>query len=113
MSNQTNIITGADGVTEAEFIVHTKHTCDSCYTRPIVGKRFTSGLVKDFDLCAKCFEGYDEEKKGEFSETVLGECYIILKHVWFLLVIALIHVRFLCLHTQVGIELPRIVSFLS
>ncbi len=70
MSNQNNS-NAAEGVTE--FIVHTKHTCDSCYKRPIVGKRFTSGVVTDFDLCAKCFDGYDEEKKGEFTETLLGE----------------------------------------
>jgi hypothetical protein len=70
MSNQNNS-TATEGVNE--FIVHTKHTCDSCYKRPIVGKRFTSVAVKDFDLCAKCFGGYDEEKKGEFTETLLRE----------------------------------------
>ena len=70
MSNQNNSAT-AGGVNE--FIVHTKHTCDSCYQRPIVGKRFTSGLATDYDLCARCYEVYDEEKKGGFSEVLLGE----------------------------------------
>ena len=69
MSNQNNSAT-AEGVNE--FIVHTKHTCDSCYQRPIVGKRFTSGLATDYDLCARCYEVYDEEKKGGFSEVLLA-----------------------------------------
>ena len=41
-----------------EFIVHTKHTCDNCYRRPIVGQRYTSDVRMNFDLCGKCFAEY-------------------------------------------------------
>jgi len=44
-----------DGV---EFVVHTKHTCDKCFQRPILGQRFTSGTKSNFDLCARCYEEY-------------------------------------------------------
>lgn len=71
MSNQINHPTQA--VITDEFIVHTKHTCDNCYTRPIVGKRFTSGVLRDYDLCSKCYEGCDEEKRREFTKTLLCE----------------------------------------
>jgi hypothetical protein len=53
-----------------EFIVHSKHTCDKCYTRPIVGKRYTSSTVQDFDLCEKCFKEHEGE---EMRLEVLGE----------------------------------------
>lgn len=62
--------------TGSEFFVHAKHTCDVCFTRPIVGKRYTSTNHPDFDICSKCFCSYDEDKRGEFAETLLGEIQI-------------------------------------
>lgn len=43
-----------------EFLVHTKHACDGdgCFVQPIVGRRYRSVARPNFDLCARCFEGY-------------------------------------------------------
>ena len=53
-NNYNNNNNGSNG----EFIVHTKHTCDNCYRRPIVGQRYTSDVRMNFDLCGKCFTEY-------------------------------------------------------
>ena len=55
-----------------EFVVHTKHTCDKCFQRPILGKRYTSGTKSNFDLCARCFEEYTGPEIG-LREAVLGK----------------------------------------
>ena len=58
-----------DGV---KFVVHTKHTCDKCFQRPILGQRFTSGTKSNFDLCARCYEEYTGPDIG-LTEAVLGK----------------------------------------
>jgi Zinc finger, ZZ type./PB1 domain. len=40
-----------------EFI-HGRHTCDGCFTTPIVGYRFHAVNLPDYDLCYKCFKNY-------------------------------------------------------
>lgn len=55
----------------ADFVVHTMHTCDECYQRPILGRRYSSD-VKSFDLCARCFAAYNGPEIG-LTETALGE----------------------------------------
>ena len=77
MPTQT-IDTTEEADTGNEFLVHTKHTCDACFIRPIVGKRYTSATHPDFDLCSKCFCSYDEDKRGEFAETLLGKIEFML-----------------------------------
>ena len=54
------------------FIVHTKHTCDKCFQRPIIGKRYTASARSNFDLCARCFEGYEGPDIG-LTDAALGE----------------------------------------
>eukprot|EP00804_Cyclotella_cryptica_P002966 CCRYP_005987-RB/>CCRYP_005987-RB protein AED:0.03 eAED:0.03 QI:148/1/1/1/1/0.75/4/727/761 len=71
-SSQPTNKQASEGVTIGDdFVIHAKHTCDKCYTRPIVGKRYTSGVVADFDLCEKCFKEYDGPEMA-FSETLLA-----------------------------------------
>jgi len=41
--------------------IHGRHTCDGCYTTPIVGYRYNASNLPDYDLCQKCFNNY----KGE------------------------------------------------
>lgn len=38
--------------------IHGRHTCDSCLTTPIVGKRFHAVNLPDYDLCEKCHTSY-------------------------------------------------------
>jgi len=38
--------------------IHGRHTCDGCLTTPIVGKRYHSTNLKDYDLCQKCYDNY-------------------------------------------------------
>jgi len=38
--------------------IHGRHTCDRCLTTPIIGKRYHSTNLKDYDLCQKCFDNY-------------------------------------------------------
>jgi len=44
--------------------IHGRHTCDGCLTTPIIGKRYHSTNLTDYDLCQKCFNNYkgDEMK---------------------------------------------------
>ena len=49
----------AAGGEEHEFVVHIKHTCDKCYEKPIIGKRYNSKNLTNFDLCSGCFDAYD------------------------------------------------------
>mmetsp|Transcript_3267 Transcript_3267/g.6276 ORF Transcript_3267/g.6276 Transcript_3267/m.6276 type:complete len:112 (-) Transcript_3267:2603-2938(-) len=57
---------------ECEFIVHTKHTCDGCLQQPIIGRRYTSSVHSNFDMCARCFDAYSGPEIG-LSEAVLGK----------------------------------------
>jgi hypothetical protein len=41
-----------------EPFVHERHTCDGCLTTPIVGKRYHSANIQDYDLCQTCFDNY-------------------------------------------------------
>jgi hypothetical protein len=60
------------GMNAGEFVVHTKHTCDKCFQRPILGRRYTSSNNSNFDLCARCFETYTGPEIG-LTETALGK----------------------------------------
>ncbi len=42
---------------DPEFM-HGRHTCDGCFTTPIVGYRFHAVNLPDYDLCYKCFKNY-------------------------------------------------------
>lgn len=49
---------------EAGLTVHTGITCDGCDTEPIVGARFKSAVIPDFDLCESCVgRGVDAHPK--------------------------------------------------
>lgn len=39
--------------------IHGRHTCDSCLMNPIIGKRFNSKNLKDYDLCENCHSCYE------------------------------------------------------
>jgi hypothetical protein len=41
--------------------IHGRHTCDGCYTTPIIGYRYNATNLPDYDVCQKCFNNY----KGE------------------------------------------------
>jgi len=41
-----------------EPFVHERHTCDGCLTTPIIGKRYHSTNIPDYDLCQTCFDNY-------------------------------------------------------
>lgn len=47
-----------DGQGEERAFIHGRHTCDSCLTTPIIGKRYHSTNLPDYDLCQKCFSNY-------------------------------------------------------
>lgn len=51
--------------------IHGRHTCDSCLTTPIIGKRFHAINMPDFDLCASCMESYTG-KDTKFEVVELG-----------------------------------------
>ena len=61
-----------EGGSNGEFIVHTKHTCDKCFQRPIIGQRFKSDVNPNFDLCAHCFQAYSGPDIG-LTEAVLSK----------------------------------------
>jgi len=42
----------------AKPFIHGRHTCDVCLTTPIIGKRFKSINLPDYDLCQNCFDNY-------------------------------------------------------
>lgn len=41
-----------------ELFIHGRHTCDGCLTTPIIGKRYYSTNLPDYDLCQKCYDNY-------------------------------------------------------
>jgi ribosomal protein L31 len=51
--------------------IHGRHTCDSCLMNPIVGKRFHSTNLKDYDLCENCHSCY-EGTEIQFQEVELA-----------------------------------------
>ena len=63
---------GGGRSSNGEFIVHTKSTCDVCYTTPLLGKRYSSNVHANYDVCAKCFDEYDGPDIG-LTEAVLSE----------------------------------------
>eukprot|EP00553_Chaetoceros_curvisetus_P007881 CAMPEP_0204614640 /NCGR_PEP_ID=MMETSP0717-20131115/2306_1 /ASSEMBLY_ACC=CAM_ASM_000666 /TAXON_ID=230516 /ORGANISM="Chaetoceros curvisetus" /LENGTH=710 /DNA_ID=CAMNT_0051627353 /DNA_START=6 /DNA_END=2138 /DNA_ORIENTATION=+ len=38
--------------------IHGRHTCDGCFTTPIIGYRFNATNRPDYDLCNNCFKNY-------------------------------------------------------
>lgn len=38
--------------------IHGRHTCDSCLTTPIIGKRYHATNIPDYDLCENCIGNY-------------------------------------------------------
>jgi len=60
------------GGSNGEFVVHTKHTCDMCFRRPIIGQRYASDVHPNFDLCARCLEAYSGPVVG-LTEAVLSK----------------------------------------
>ena len=38
--------------------IHGRHTCDGCFTTPIIGYRFNATNLPDYDVCHKCFQKY-------------------------------------------------------
>jgi len=61
------------GGSNGEFIVHTKHTCDMCFQRPIIGKRFKSDVNPNFDLCSRCFQAYSGPDIGLTEEVLMRD----------------------------------------
>ena len=56
----------------SEFIVHIEHICNKCFQRPILGRRYTSDVISNFNLCDSCFESITGPGFG-FTETALGK----------------------------------------
>jgi hypothetical protein len=49
--------------------IHGRHTCDSCLTTPIIGKRYNAHNLPDYDLCENCYKNYQgDEVKFEVVE---------------------------------------------
>jgi len=48
-SEETNVV---------EPFIHGRHTCDGCLETPIIGKRYHSTNLMDYDLCQKCNDNY-------------------------------------------------------
>ena len=46
---------------------HLSITCDGCGMSPIVGIRYKSKLLYDFDLCESCIESDEEQKDNYIS----------------------------------------------
>jgi hypothetical protein len=71
MEAAANIVVPAqDDGSSGEFVVHTKHTCDACFQQPIIGRRYSSSVHSNFDLCARCFDAYNGPEIG-LAEAVL------------------------------------------
>mmetsp|Transcript_430 Transcript_430/g.630 ORF Transcript_430/g.630 Transcript_430/m.630 type:complete len:678 (-) Transcript_430:134-2167(-) len=41
-----------------EDFIHGRHTCDGCFTTPVIGYRFHATNMPDYDLCFKCYKNY-------------------------------------------------------
>ena len=42
----------------SRLFIHGRHTCDSCLSTPIIGKRYHSINLPDYDLCENCRNNY-------------------------------------------------------
>lgn len=52
--------------------IHGRHTCDRCLCTPIIGERFHATNLPDYDLCAKCKDGYKGDEI-QFEVVELGK----------------------------------------
>lgn len=52
------------------LFIHGRHTCDSCSASPIVGTRYHSTKIPDFDLCTKCYDNYEGDKETDFQPQI-------------------------------------------
>lgn len=52
--------------------IHGRHTCDRCLCTPIVGERYHATNLPDYDLCAKCKDGYKGDEI-QFEVVELGK----------------------------------------
>jgi hypothetical protein len=59
---------------EARPFIHGRHTCDSCLTTPIVGKRYNAGNLPDYDLCESCFKN-QKGKEIQVKPVELGKSF--------------------------------------
>ena len=89
---------GGGGGGGGEFIVHIDHICNKCFQRPILGRRFTSVVVSNFNLCASCFESITSPGFG-FTETALGKLLLMMMYPQ-LIIISLVHLVCLALLTH-------------
>ena len=87
---------GGGGV--SEFIVHIEHICNKCFQRPILGRRYTSDVISNFNLCASCFESITSPGFG-FTETALGKLLLMMMYPQ-LIIISLVHLVCLALLTH-------------
>ena len=42
-----------------EYFVHARHACNGCTVTPIIGTRYHSTKLPNFDLCETCFTKYE------------------------------------------------------
>jgi Zinc finger, ZZ type len=57
-SGDSNQPSSNQEVEDPKPFIHGRHTCDSCLSTPIIGKRFHSINLPDYDLCQNCFSNY-------------------------------------------------------
>jgi hypothetical protein len=57
---------------EERPFIHGRHTCDGCLCTPIVGIRYHSTNLPDYDLCAKCRDNY-KGNEIQFEAVELGK----------------------------------------
>jgi len=55
---------------EERLFIHDRHTCDQCLCTPIIGPRYHSTNLPDYDLCAKCIDSYKGDQV-QFEEEKL------------------------------------------
>eukprot|EP00339_Tiarina_fusa_P009040 CAMPEP_0117008176 /NCGR_PEP_ID=MMETSP0472-20121206/7785_1 /TAXON_ID=693140 ORGANISM="Tiarina fusus, Strain LIS" /NCGR_SAMPLE_ID=MMETSP0472 /ASSEMBLY_ACC=CAM_ASM_000603 /LENGTH=819 /DNA_ID=CAMNT_0004710141 /DNA_START=113 /DNA_END=2572 /DNA_ORIENTATION=+ len=47
---------------EVRPFIHGRHTCDSCLTTPIIGRRYNAQNLPDYDLCENCHKNYQGDE---------------------------------------------------
>lgn len=74
ITSHTDIAQGAieEEMERTPAFIHARHTCDLCNRTPIIGVRFHSTKVPNFDICKGCHEKYEGEDLG-FVPEILGE----------------------------------------
>ena len=70
MTDDTDALEEDD--TEDRPFIHGRHTCDGCLCTPIVGTRYHSTNLPDYDLCAKCRDNY-KGNEIQFEAVELGK----------------------------------------